>query len=55
MWKVDYAKVYVMIDWRLPWVSMLKQGFPREWVIWVKCSITSHTFLVLVESRPEGG
>ena len=33
---------------------MRKTGFPAEWIRWVKCSITFHSFSVLVNRHPEG-
>ena len=48
MWKVDLAKAYDTISWKFLWASMRKCGFPKKWVTWVRCCITSHTFLVLV-------
>ena len=33
---------------------MRKRGFPAEWIRWVKCCITFHSFSVLVNRHPEG-
>ena len=55
MWKVDFAKAYVSLDWNLLWSSMKKRGFLVEWIKWVRRCITTHAFSILVNERLEGG
>ena len=55
MWKVDFAKAYDSLDWRFLWVVLRKRGFPEEWVKWMKRSVMSQFFSVLVNGRPTGG
>ena len=55
MWKVDLAKAYDSIDWRFLWNVLRRRGFPAEWVRWVKLCVTTTSFSVLVNGRPQGG
>ena len=55
MWKVDFAKAYDSIDWRFLWNVLRRRGFPETWVRWVKQCVTTSTFAVLVNGRPQGG
>ena len=55
MWKVDFAKAYDSIDWRFLWNVLRRRGFPETWVGWVKQCVTTSTFSVLVNGRPQGG
>ena len=32
-----------------------RRGFPEEWIRWVKLCVTTSTFAVLVDGRPQGG
>ena len=55
MWKVDFAKAYDSIDWHFLWNVLRRRGFPETWVRWVKQCVTTSTFSVLVNGRPQGG
>ena len=55
MWKVDFAKAYNSIDLRFLWKVLWRQGFRETWVRWVKQCVTTSTFVVLVNGRPQRG
>ena len=55
MWKVDFAKAYDSIDWRFLWNVLWRRGFSETWVCWVKQCVTTSSFAVLVNGRPQGG
>ena len=55
MWKVDFAKAYDSIDWRFLCNALRHRGFSETWVHWVKQSVTTSTFPVLLNGRPQGG
>ena len=55
MWKVDLAKAYDSIDWRFLWNVLSRHDFLGEWVRWVKLRVTTASFSVLVNRRPQGG
>ena len=55
MWKVDFTKAYDSIDWRFLWNALRRRGFPEMWVHWVKQCVTTSTFAVLLNGRPQGG
>ena len=55
MWKVDFAKAYDSIDWRFHWNVLRRRGFPKTWVRWVKHCVTTSTFAILVNGRPQWG
>ena len=55
MWKVDFAKAFDSVEWKYLWASMKCRHFPSEWIQWVKQCVTSHSFSILVNGRPEGG
>ena len=54
-WKVDFANLYDSVDLAFLWLSMRKGGFLAEWISWIWRCVTSHSFLVLVNRRAEGG
>ena len=54
LWKVDFAKAFNSINWKFLWSSMMRRGFPVEWVSWVCRCITSHSSM-LVNGSPAGG
>ena len=54
MWKVDFSKAYDTLDWQFLWNVLRRQGFPETWVRWVKQCVTTLTFAVLVQGRPQG-
>ena len=54
-WKVDFAKAYDSTDWRFLSNVLRHWGFPETWVRWVKQCVTTSTFTVLVNGRPQGG
>ena len=55
MWKVDFAKAYDSLDWQFLWNVLRRRGFPEEWIRWMKLCITTISFSVLVNGRPQGG
>ena len=55
MWKVEFAKAYDSIDWCFLWNALLRWGFSETWVHWVKQCVTTSTFAVLLNGRPQGG
>ena len=55
LWKVDFSKAYDSLDWRFLWNVLRRRGFPETWVRWVKQCVTTTTFAVLVNGRPQGG
>ena len=55
MWKVDFAKAYDSIDWRFLWNVLRRCGFLAKWVRWVKLYVTTTSFSVLINGRPQGG
>ena len=55
MWKVNFDKAYDSIDWRFLWNVLRRRGFSETWVRWVKQCVTTSTFAVLVNGRPQGG
>ena len=55
LWKVDFSKAYDSLDWRFLWNVLRRRGFPETWIRWVKQCVTTPTFAVLVNGRPQGG
>ena len=55
MWKVDFSKAYDTLDWRFLWNVLRRRGFPETWVRWMKQCVTTRTFALLVQGRPQGG
>ena len=55
LWKVDFFKAYDSLDWRFLWNVLRRRGFPETWIRWVKQCVTTPTFAVLVNGRPQGG
>ena len=55
LWKVDFAKANDSIDWRYLWNVLRRQGFPGNWVRWMKLCVTTSSCSVLVNGRPYGG
>ena len=55
MWKVDFAKAYDSIDWHFLWNVLRRRGFPETWVQLVKQCVTTSTFAVSLNGRPQGG
>ena len=55
MWKVDFPKAYDSFDWQFLWNVLQRGGFPEEWIKWMKLCITTASFSVLVNGRPQGG
>ena len=55
LWKVDFSKAYDSIDWRFLWNVLRRRGFPETWIRRVKQCVTTPTFVVLVNERPQGG
>ena len=54
MWKVDFAKAYDSLDWQFLWNVLRRRGFPEEWVRWVKLCVTTVSYSVFVNGRPQG-
>ena len=54
LWKVDFSKTYDSLDWRFLWNVLRRRGFPETWIRWVKQCVTTPTFAVLVNGRPQG-
>ena len=55
MWKVDFSKAYDSLDWRFLWNVLRRRGFSETWIRWVKLCVTTPTFAILVNGRPQGG
>ena len=55
LWMVDFSKAYDSIDWRFLWNVLRRRGFPETWVQWVKQCVSTPTFAILVNRRPQGG
>ena len=55
LWKVDFSKAYDSIDWRFLWNVIRRRGFPETWIRWVKQCVTTVSFAILVNGRPQGG
>ena len=55
LWKVDFSKAYDSLDWQFLWNVSRWRGFPETWIRWVKQCVTTPTFVVLVNGRPQGG
>ena len=55
LWKVDFSKAYDSIDWRFLWNVLRRRGFPETWLRWVKQCVTTVSFVILVNGRPQGG
>ena len=55
LWKVDFSKAYDSIDWRFLWNVLRRRGFPATWIRWVKQCVTTVSFAILVNGRPQGG
>ena len=55
LWKVDFSKAYDSIDWRFLCNILRRRGFPETWVRWVKQRVSTPTFAILVNGRPQGG
>ena len=55
LWKVDFSKAYDSLDWRFLWNVLRRRGFLETWVRWVKQCLTTSTFAVLINRRPQGG
>ena len=55
LWKVDFSKAYDSIDWQFLWNVLRCRSFPETWVRWVKQCVSTSTFAILVNGRPQGG
>ena len=55
MWKVDFSKAYDTLDWQFLWNVLRRRGFPETWVRWMKQCVTTPTFAILMQGRPQGG
>ena len=55
LWKVDFAKAYDSIDWRYLWNVLRRREFLEIWVRWMKFCVTTSSYSVLVNGRPQGG
>ena len=54
MWKVDFSKAYDTLDWQFLRNVLRQRGFPKTWVRWMKQCVTTPTFAILVQGRPQG-
>ena len=55
LWKVDFSKAYDSLDWSFLWNVLRGRGFPETWIRWVKQCVTTVSFAILVNGRPQGG
>ena len=55
MWKVYFSKAYDTLDWKFLWNVLRRRGFPETWVRWMTQYVTTRTFALLVQGRPQGG
>ena len=53
--KVDFAKAYDSLDWRFLWDVFKRRGFPTVSIKWMKQCVSTTTFAVLVNGRPQEG
>ena len=55
MWKVDFSKAYDTLDWQFLWNVLWRRGFSETWVRWMKQYVTTPTFAILMQGRPQRG
>ena len=55
LWKVYFSKAYDSLDWSFLWNVLRRRGFPESWIRWVKQCVTTVSFAILINGRPQGG
>lgn len=52
IFKVDYEKVYVFVNWNILFYMLGRLGFNSKWIIWVKECLESNFVSILVNRSP---